>query len=106
MFFQPRHCAEVRRACSNSDLRKVEQQVRGCDTSTAWLRRVRRTVPASAEPFGMATIAQRKLADEILKKIEKTRTKPKVPVPLPQEDTAANDLPVVEIPSIRSNFEP
>lgn len=107
----PRHCAEVRRACSDRQLREVEKQVRGHDTSTAWLRRVRRTVPSSTEPFGMATIAQRKLADNIIKSLEKNRAKPKpMHLVVKQEELAQNDTPVESDPSevifIRSNFEP
>lgn len=109
---EPRHCAEVRRACSDRQLREVEKQVRGHDTSTAWLRRVRRTVPSSTEPFGMATIAQRKLADNIIKSLEKNRAKPKQMHVVVQEkehalhDTSAENHDPSEVVFIRSNFEP
>ena len=59
----------------------------------------------------MATIAQRKLADNIIKSLEKNRAKPKpMHLVVKQEELAQNDTPVESDPSevifIRSNFEP
>ena len=59
----------------------------------------------------MATIAQRKLADNIFKSLEKNRAKPKpMHLVVKEEDLASHDAPAESDPSevifIRSNFEP
>lgn len=106
---EPRHSAEVRRACSDRSLRQIEEQTVGRDTSAAWLRRVRRTVPPSTEPIGVTSSQRKKLADDILLNIERNRNDPKsIHVVLRDEDAQLGEgkTEAGETPTIKTNFEP
>lgn len=72
-----RHSAEVRRACGDERLCSLTESA---SSSSAWLRRCRRPVPAQNEPIGIRSRKRQQLADDLVKSVITAKSESELPL--------------------------